>query len=291
MTVDLLRHLRFFAAVAEVRHFGHAADDLGMTQPPLSQGIQRLERRLGVRLFERSSRGVALTPAGVQLLPAARGVLVASERFEETAERLARSRAVLTLGVSVGLGPISVDLAAGAAAVSDSPLRLVVAGTTELVAALGAHEIDVAVVRHPSVVDGTSPGDVHPLRTRLLTPAGAGLRGFVRSDLPLATEPRRHHPAAHDQLVDALRRLGHSGDTIAAGEHEALALVASGGAAAVSLGREGPGSASGADAQAVSGLVVRVRTLAPKLPGSRHPDVEVVTSSLETVLDGHADAA
>ena len=62
------RELRYFVVLCEELHFSRAADRLHISQSPLSQAIAQLERKLGVRLLDRSSRHVALTPAGSVLL-------------------------------------------------------------------------------------------------------------------------------------------------------------------------------------------------------------------------------
>jgi DNA-binding transcriptional LysR family regulator len=74
-----IRHLRYFLAVSDELHFRRAAERLHIAQPPLSQAIQKLEEALGVRLFERTSRAVTPTEAGVVFAEEARKILAALE--------------------------------------------------------------------------------------------------------------------------------------------------------------------------------------------------------------------
>ncbi|WP_321957521.1 LysR substrate-binding domain-containing protein [Burkholderia cenocepacia] len=88
-----LRQWRYFVTVADERHFGRAAERLSMTQPPLSQAIRALEDTLGVALFVRTKRSVALTAVGAALLPDVRRLLASADALPPLARRLARGEA------------------------------------------------------------------------------------------------------------------------------------------------------------------------------------------------------
>ena len=75
LVLPSVRQLEYAVALAEHCHFGRAADSVNVSQPGLSSQIAELEERLGVVLFERSSRRVSVTPAGEEMIERARGIL------------------------------------------------------------------------------------------------------------------------------------------------------------------------------------------------------------------------
>ncbi|MFF8597004.1 LysR family transcriptional regulator [Streptomyces sp. NPDC015220] len=101
------RELEYFVAVAEELHFGRAAACLGIAQPALSKAVRRLESRIGVKLLERSSRNVTLTPAGEALLHHGRHALnavsAAVEKARRAGDRQARLRLVIKPGGDANL--------------------------------------------------------------------------------------------------------------------------------------------------------------------------------------------
>jgi DNA-binding transcriptional LysR family regulator len=230
--VDLLRHLRLFVAVAEEGHFGHAADRLGMTQPPVSQGVRRLEDKLGVTLLTRTARGVGLTAAGAELLPRATALLADARRFTDDAERHREAHAELRVGVVPQLSAWHVAAVVDGVRRAGPRVVTTVASTVELVGAVVAGQLDCAVVHHPALVHPLECGSVVRLSTDFLVPAGLAVRRFGHlRDLALAAAPRSHNTAAADLLLDSLRAKGLDPSLVpAATDRETVAAVAAGGA-------------------------------------------------------------
>lgn len=88
-----IRQMRYFIAVAEELSFRRAAEQLHLSQPPLSMQIKSMEEELGVELFQRSKRSVSLTSAGEFLLPHARETIAKFDQTRELAKLAARGEA------------------------------------------------------------------------------------------------------------------------------------------------------------------------------------------------------
>jgi len=146
-----LRLLRYFVAVAEELHFGRAAKRLGIAQPPLSTAIRTFERQLGVELFRRTSRSVALTAAGESLLRGGRRVLALYAETLAEIEAQARSeRSRLRIGFdATAVVAATRFVRAFRAGHPQIELELVSLSWGEGVGELADGNVDVAIVRLP----------------------------------------------------------------------------------------------------------------------------------------------
>jgi DNA-binding transcriptional LysR family regulator len=157
-----LRHLRYFVAVAEELHFRRAAERLHVAQPAVSEQVRKLEAELGVRLFDRTQRNVALTDAGAALLTQAYRVLRQAEAAR-VAARSADDRPGLRIGyvpTAVGAG-IPRTLRRLTAAMPNLQTAIEPGSGLELADAVRSGELDVAVVSLPVPAAGVR---VTPLR-------------------------------------------------------------------------------------------------------------------------------
>lgn len=152
-----LRHIRYFAAVAEELHFGRAARKLHLSQPPLSQQIRRLEELLGYPLFVRTSRAVRLTSAGEVFLERAQRTLRKMEEDVEAMRRVARGEAgtlaVGFIGSSV-LTEIPAMLGQYRARFPKVTLQLREGHTSDVIRSLKEGSLDVGFLRDGDPTEG-----------------------------------------------------------------------------------------------------------------------------------------
>src|ERR1700721_436591 len=145
-----LRQLRYAAALAEAQSFTKAADNEFVVQSALSQQLRKLEDELGVALFERTTRSVALTPAGEALLPLVHQVLAGVDRIKFDAQALSGTIAGrLTVGMmevpSESLD-VAVLMATFHARYPEVTVTLRSGGSNLLIEAVRDRKLDVAVV-------------------------------------------------------------------------------------------------------------------------------------------------
>lgn len=211
-----LRHLRYFLAVAEELHFGHAAQRLRLAQPALSQQIRSLEEILGCRLFERKPR-VALTEAGLALLEVSRRIFAQIEHGLEATGRAGRGET----------GTLNVGFAASAVLTSfpeviktyramfpDVTLQLRELTPTAEVEAIKDGIVDIGFVRELSSDEGLTYEVVSREPFGVLLPHKHPLaaRKSISPDL-LADEPFIHFtpevaPTLYNQVIQICRGAG-----------------------------------------------------------------------------------
>lgn len=202
--------LRLFVAVAEQLHFGRAARALGMTQPPLSQQIQRLEERLGGALFHRTRRVVRLTALGQAMLPDAKRILAQLDQLQRRGAAIARGELeqlrVATVGPALDLVAPAIGMLRRQRAQLGVQLQRM--GTAQQLAALRDGTLDVGVGR-------LFAHDVTDMVARVVweedyvlaipeTDPLAGRRVVRLGELvgrPLLLFPRATHPALYDAIV------------------------------------------------------------------------------------------
>ncbi len=147
MDLDL-RKLRYFAAVAEHRHFGRAAEQLYIAQPVLSRQIRALEQELGCTLLTRTTRSVQLTPAGEQLHEETRGVFASVDSAVRRVMEVHRGVERLVVGFAPGLH-VSDAVRAYTATHPDAEIELLRMHWWEQDAPLRDGRADVGLLRRP----------------------------------------------------------------------------------------------------------------------------------------------
>ncbi|GAB2941826.1 LysR family transcriptional regulator [Nonomuraea fastidiosa] len=215
-----LQQLRYAVALAEELHFGRAATREGVRQPPFSRQIGKLEEELGVRLFERTTRQVRLTPAGEAFVAEARAALAHADRAAESARLAGRGesgRLVLGFVGSAANGTLPKVLRRFRARYPGVDVELRELPTAQQAEELRQGRLDVGLLHAPLA---GAAAEVLSTRTVAREPLLAALPAHhphaARTSLPLAALarepfvmfPRRYGPGLHDQITGVARAAG-----------------------------------------------------------------------------------
>jgi len=182
-TAVTLTELRYAVAVADHRHFGRAARECSVTQPTLSAQVAKLERTLGVTLFERSPKAVHPTPLGEEVVAQARLVLDASAKIVELVEsRQEPLSGPLRLGVIPTLSPYLLPWLVPHLRAAYPRLELVFRElkTADVVDELVHHRLDCGVLALPVEAHGIVATELFEEPFVLLVPEGHRLAGRPR---------------------------------------------------------------------------------------------------------------
>lgn len=211
-----LRQLECFLAVAEELHFGRAADRLHVAQPSVSNQVKRLERSLGVQLFERTSRSVKLSLAGERLVPEARSIMSSFERAAEVARgQDTPDGGVLRLGyVDILNGRLDRLLDLFTARMPGAKIRLVHLQARERLRRVRSGELDAALIRSAVPEPGVLVEPLWQEPSVVVLPASHAVAAKSRvrladlRDLPVRLVPRTQNATFVDAVVTACRSAG-----------------------------------------------------------------------------------
>ncbi|RWD71987.1 LysR family transcriptional regulator [Mesorhizobium sp.] len=210
-----LRHLRHFLAVANELHMGRAARLLGMAQPPLSQSIARLEKELGVRLFDRANRRLTLTQAGAIFIDEARASVLHADAALAAARAAERGMAgVVRIGFdSAALyHPLPHRLALLRRVLPGAQTKLFELSTNDQLDALQRGAIDIGFA-HPPFGTGDRL-DVHdlPADNTIAVLPDDGRDGEVSlaeiAAFGLILFPAAQGPVLHARIMDSFMKAG-----------------------------------------------------------------------------------
>lgn len=184
------QQLRVFLVVAEELNFSRAAARLHLAQPPVSRHIKTLEAALGIPLFERTSRGVTLTPAGAMIRREAQHLLRRWDNAVDTRDIGAEPIHRLVLGAieSIAINALPTAIATMRARHHDLAWELSEEHTDELVNGLHAARLDAAVVRHPIPPGQYETVLIHEDELVVALPTGHRLGGHEIELADLASE-------------------------------------------------------------------------------------------------------
>jgi LysR family hydrogen peroxide-inducible transcriptional activator len=187
LTPMTLSELRYLVAVADLRHFGRAADRCNVTQPTLSSQLRKLEEGLGVPLVERTTRSVTLTPQGERIVTHARRMLEEADTISEIARhRHGTLMSMLRIGIIPTLSPYILPLVLDKLHAAFPGLRLVLREdlTDNLLMALDSHALDVLLIAVPDQVEDYPVMPLFQEPFWLVCPTGHRLsnRPFVTDD-------------------------------------------------------------------------------------------------------------
>ncbi len=212
-----LKQLSYFVAVAKEGHFRRAAERLHISQPPLTQRIQDMERDLGVQLFTRTGNRIELTEAGREVLAEAQAALAQVDRVREAARRVGHGETGHLRISTVCSGPfIPAFTRATKAFQSDYPgvvLDLVHRNSMEGLDGLRERKLDICLTRREAVqLPGFQEMTIVRDRLMLVLPADHPKAASDRVSLrDLAEErfvvfPREQKTALHRQIMSVWAR-------------------------------------------------------------------------------------